>query len=162
MSAIRDVLVGYLCPKKIARKRLAETASEGQALGYLISACLLLYIAQIPEMVRDDMTAVSEHPLVGIAAGRLLGIAVFAPLLFYALAGLAGLALRMGSNRVSWMRSRIALFWALLAVAPVAMALGILRGLTDAQFVLLPASIAVAGLFLLFWISGLKAAATRQ
>ena len=161
MSAIRDVLVGYLCPKKIARKRLAESAGEGQALGYLISACLLLYVAQIPEIVRNDMTSVSEHPLVGIAAGRLLGIAVFAPLLFYAVAGLAGLALRIGSGQASWTRSRIALFWALLAVAPAAMALGVLRGLTDAQSILLPASIAVAGLFLLFWICGLQAA-TRQ
>ena len=159
MSAVRDVLAGYLCPEKIARKRLAETAGEGQALGYLISACLLLFIAQIPEMVRNDMMAVSEHPLAGIAAGRLLGIAVFAPLLFYGLAGLAGAAMRAGSIRVSWTGSRISLFWALLTVAPAALVLGILRGLTDAQMVLLPASIAVAGLFLLFWISGLKAAA---
>ena len=160
MSAIRDVLVGYLRPRMIARKRLAETAGEGQSLGYLISACLLLYAAQIPAMVRDDLMAASQNPLVGVAAGRLLGIAVFAPLLFYALAGLAGVTLRAVSIRISWMRSRAALFWALLAVAPAALFLGILRGLTDSQVIVLPVSIAVAGLFLLFWICGLKEAAT--
>lgn len=143
-------------------RRFAMATGEGQALSYLVSACLLFFLAQTPAMVRQHIMLAEELPLAGIAAGRLLGMAVFAPIAFYAVAALTVLLLRCISIRISWLSARISLFWSLLAVSPAMLVLGILRGLIDTQSILLPLSIGVAVTFLIFWVVGLLEAVARH
>ena len=162
MSAALDVVAFHIRPRPVAKRRLSETASEGHAFMYLILACLLFFVAQIPELVRLDLLAESQAPLNALAAGRFVGVAVFAPLLFYTLAALAALAFRAADFRISWLESRISLFWALLATAPSVLILGLLRGLTQADGILWPASALVGTLFAVFWAIGLSEAVTGR
>ena len=155
MSVISDILNGYLRPRSTVRRRLGTTVNEGQAFGYLVTACLLLFVAQLPEVVRSHVLSRSDLPLAGIAAGRLIGIAVFAPILFYCVAGLTAAGMRIFSLPITWHHSRVSLFWALLATVPAAACLGLLRGLMDWQPALLGASVTVGLIFLFFWIIGL-------
>lgn len=143
------------------RKRLAETKGEGQALMYLLVACLLFYVAQIPEMVRADLLSTSTAPFNGVAAGRFMGGAILAPLFFYVLSALMGLACRLAGFKTPWFQMRVALFWSLLASAPAMLSLGMIRGLTPAPAVLWPISALVAIVFLVFWAIGIFEAISK-
>ncbi len=158
MSVVQDVLTFYYRPRLVARKRLAETAGEGHALLYLMLACLLFFVAQIPEIVRLDLLTESQNPFNGIAAGRLVGAVAFAPLMFYLVSVFAALAFRAADRTLGWLDSRIALFWALLVISPAMLVLGMLRGLTQSGGIIIPASALVGVLFVFFWAVGLTEA----
>ena len=155
MSTVADVLAFHLHPRKVVRRRLVETTGEGQALLYLMVACILFFVAQLPELVRVDLRSTNDVPFNGVAAGRFVGGAIFAPLAFYLISAIVTVFLRVVGVKVEWLDSRIALFWALLAIAPAALVLGMLRGLTDSDAVILPATRVVGSGFLMFWFIGL-------
>ena len=155
MSVVSDIVAFHIRPRQIVRKRLAITSGDGEALFYLIVGCLFYFLAQLPEMVRFDLSATVDIPFHGVVAGRFIGVAVFAPILFYIISALTKLALSLTGLKISWINSRISLFWALLATTPAMLSLGIIRGLIPTDIVLWPATLVVGVLFLFFWIIGL-------
>ena len=152
MSTVSDVIAFHFRPRQIVRKRLLETSGEGHALMYLVAACLLFYMAQLPEMVRQDLLSTSSAPLNAVAAARFLGGAILAPLFFYILAAFIGLIFRLFGVSLPWFHTRIALFWPLLAIAPASLIVGILRGLVPSATILWFASVFVAVGFVIFWV----------
>jgi hypothetical protein len=106
------------------RHQLAGPASEARALAYLVIACLLIFVAQWPRLLGQ----ISEVPPEARIGGALFGWLFLAPLAFYALAALARLVAGAMGGRGTWYTSRLALFWALFAAAP----LWLLNGLTSA------------------------------
>ena len=158
MSALADIVAFHLRPRFVARKRLTETVSEGQAFCYLILACLLLFFIQLPEMLCFVANGESHLPFDAVASAQLIGALVFAPLFFYFLSAVAGLAIRVTNRRLAWRDSRVALFWALLASVPSMMVLGLVRVLTQSAIILWPLSALTGMIFLLFWASGLREA----
>lgn len=150
MSVTRDIVASYRDPRGVIRRRTAGPPREDRALVTVMLACGLIFVAQWPRLVREA-TLSGEVPLEALLGGALLGWLFVAPLVLYALAGLAHLLARLMGGRGRGFDARMALFWALLAATP----LWLLQGLT-AGFVGPGAALAVVGavaltVFLVFW-----------
>ena len=94
-----------------------------------------------------------------IGIGAILAVLFVMPLLAYALAALVAALSRLTSKPVSGLESRLALFWALLAVSPAMLLAGLTAGLVGPG---LPLALThwLAGLgFLVIWGAGLRALA---
>ena len=91
--------------------------------------------------------------------GALLAVMFMMPLLAYALAELVAFLSRLTPWPVASQDSRLALFWALLAVAPAMLLSGLTLGMAGPGAAL-SLTRAVAGIgFLVIWGAGLRALA---
>ncbi|MTH36564.1 hypothetical protein GL279_18425 [Paracoccus limosus] len=127
-------------------------------IALLMAAMLVFLIAQAPGHAR----AAHLDPAVPLQArmgGAILAVLFVMPLLAYALAALVAALSRLTSKPVSGLESRLALFWALLAVSPAMLLAGLTAGLVGPG---LPLALThwLAGLgFLVIWGAGLRALA---
>lgn len=93
--------------------------------------------------------------------GALLAVMFMMPLLAYALAELVAFLSRLTPWPVASQDSRLALFWALLAIAPAMLLSGLTEGFAGPGAAL-TLTRAVAGLgFLVIWGAGLRALAGK-
>ncbi|MBT8457369.1 MAG: YIP1 family protein [Rhodobacteraceae bacterium] len=127
MSATLDILRSYRSPRSVMRRRIAGDANEARAVVILIVGCGLLFIAQWPSLARMAF----EDPSIPLEAR--LGGALFAwmflmPLFLYALAGISRLIAVLLRGRGTHYSARMALFWALLASAPLWLFNGLVAG----------------------------------
>lgn len=160
MSIALDIIRTYSAPREVLRRRIGAIEREDRALAILMGACFLIFIAQWPRLSReaflDDSVAID-----GLMAGALFGWIIIAPLFFYAVALLVHwilVALRRASTGYM---SRVALFWALLAAAPMWLLSGLLNGfIGESQTTSLVAVVAL-GSFVVFWASGVIEIAKR-
>lgn len=122
----------------------------------LMLAMLVFLVAQAPEHAR----AAHLDPAVPLSArmgGAALAVMFMMPLLAYGLAALVAALSRLTRHPVSGPQSRLALFWALLAVTPAMLLAGLTAGLVGPGAAL-TATRAVAGIgFLVIWGAGLRA-----
>ncbi|QRZ13993.1 hypothetical protein JWJ88_04855 [Paracoccus methylovorus] len=127
----------------------------------LMAAMLIFLIAQAPGHARAAQLQ-PEVPLGARMGGALLAVMFMMPLLAYALAALVSALSRLTPWPVAPLESRLALFWALLAVAPAMLLAGITAGLVGPGAAL-GLTRAVAGLgFLVIWGAGLGALAGHR
>ncbi len=97
MAVSADILRSYRAPRAVLRDRLARgphAGREGRALVYLMIACGLIFVAQWPRLARQAHLT-DEVPFEALMAGALFGWMFLAPLFFYAVGALLGLALRI-------------------------------------------------------------------
>ena len=126
----------------------------------LMAAMLIFLIAQAPGHARAAHLDPSV-PLDARMGGALLAVMFMMPLLAYALAELMAFLSRLTQWPVSSQDSRLALFWALLAVAPAMLLSGLTEGFAGPGAAL-TLTRAVAGLgFLVIWGAGLRALAGK-
>ncbi len=141
------------------RRHLAAGVREDRALGFLVVACLLIFVAQWPRLARqahlDDTV-----PLQALIGGALMGWIFIAPLIFYAIAAVSALVSRFAGGRGDWYRARLALFWSLLAVSPLWLLNGLLAGFIGAGPVVTVLGLAVLAVFLYLWGAALVEAET--
>lgn len=125
----------------------------------LMAAMLLFLVAQLPEHARAAQIDPSV-PLAARIAGAAMAVLFMMPLAAYGLAALVGLLARLTPWRLAARDSRLALFWALLAVAPAMLLAGLTAGLIGPGAPL-TLTRALAGIgFLIIWGAGLRAVAT--
>lgn len=135
--------------------------TEGTRLAVLMAAMLVFLIAQAPANARLAQLDPSV-PFQARMGGALLAVLFMMPILAYALA-----ALIAGLSRLTpwWLApedSRLALFWALLAVAPAMLLAGLVEGLVG-QGPALTLVRAICGMgFLTIWGAGMSALARRR
>lgn len=156
MSATDDILRSYRAPRAVMRDLLARGRSEPWALSILLAALAVIFVAQWPGLSRTAHLDPSR-PLVGLMLGR--GLAALAALpVFYLLAALSHLGARVLGGQGTSYGARLALFWALLAVAPLALLRGLVEGFigVGAQLALVNALVGLA--FGLIWLAGLRVA----
>ena len=146
-----DILRSWRRPRAVVRGLLAQGPREDRALMFLMSACGLVFLAQWPRLARQAQLD-PEVPLQAMLGGALLGWFFFAPLFFYALAGLIALAMRLIGQRIPGHAARMALFWALLAVSPMWLLHGLVAGIAGPGA--LTAAVGLAVLAGFFWILG--------
>lgn len=158
MAVVPDMLATWRGPGRVVGRILAAGENEARALAILLAACGLFFVAQWPEAARRAHL-VADVPLRALLGIRLFAMLFLAPVLFYAVAGISLLVLRVGGRRVSGYGARVALFWALLAVAPAVLLHGLVAGMVGPGPGLRVLGIAVFAVFLWFWIGGLRAAA---
>lgn len=153
MSATLDILRSYRDPAGVLRRRMAG-GREDRALATLMLACALVFVAQWPRLSREAFL----DPSIALEArlgGALLGWMFLAPLMLYAMAALSHLVAKLFGGRASWFGARMALFWALLAAAPLWLLNGLAAGFIGPGPLLQAFGLAAFGAFLGIWLTGL-------
>lgn len=160
MSLTAEMFTTWRDPAAPVRRRLAEGVREDRALALLMAAGGLMFLARAPALAR----AAALDPSVPLDAR--LGITFFAlqfllPLAAYGLAALLHLALRACGARGPAHGARLALFWALLAIAPAMLVQGLAEGLLGPVAAVRLFGLVVFAAFLWFLARGLGAAYRR-
>ena len=152
MAVSTDMLRAWVRPRAVIRQKLGQGPREDRALAVLMAACGLLFLAQWPVHARaayyDPAT-----PLEARLGGALLASLFLLPLLAYAVAGLSHLVARLFGGRGQGFGARLALFWALLAVAPVTLLQGLVAGMVGPSPGLIAVQVLAGGGFLWIWLS---------
>ena len=154
MPVSTDILESYVRPRQVFRRKLEGGTHEGRALATLIGACLLIFVAQWPGLAR----AAHVDPAIPLDArmgGALLGTLFLLPPIAYAVAALSHLAARAFGGTGSYFSARLALFWSLLAVSPLMLLQGLVRGFIGPGPALTVVGLAVLATFLMFWVTSL-------
>lgn len=127
MAVTTDILRTWRGPRAVMRDLLKMGPREDRAIAYLMVACLLVFVAQWPRLVRTaELTGAEFDRLI---AYEFMGWLMIWPLLFYALAGLIALVMRVFGRKLPGHAARLALFWSFLAAAPMGLFYGLLTGL---------------------------------
>ncbi|MCB6177144.1 YIP1 family protein [Rhodobacter sp. Har01] len=169
MAVSTDIVATWTRPRQVFRRLLDRQGGEAQALAYMMGACLLIFVAQWPRLSRQAHQARQAAEAAGTPVDQvpslqaLMGINLFAllflaPLLFYALAGLAHAVAKGLGGKGSAVHSRLALFWALLAVSPWMLFQGLVAGFIGPGPALTATGVAVAAGFLWLWITLMREA----
>lgn len=152
MAVTTDMMRAWTRPRAVIRARLGQGPREDRALAVLMAACGLIFVAQWPVHARAAHLD-PAMPLEARLGGALLGSLFLLPLIAYALAGLSHLVARALGGKGQGFGARLALFWALLAVAPVMLLQGLVAGLIGPSPGLIVVQL-VAGLgFLWIWLA---------
>ena len=160
MSVTLRILASWRRPRQVMRSILAGNPGEGHALVFLLIACLLIFVAQLPGLARAAHLD-PEIPLDARMGGALMATMFMLPLLAYVLAGISHLIARLFGGRGSFLDNRIALFWALLAIAPFMLLQGLVMGMVGpGPGASLLGFVVLAG-FLFQWLSALSVAEGR-
>ncbi|GGH24209.1 Yip1 domain-containing protein [Cribrihabitans marinus] len=156
MPVTSDITATYRGPGRVMRRLLSMGQREDRALAILMSACVLVFVAQMPRLARE--AHVTGQELNMLLGGTLLAWVIIAPLLLYVIAALSHVVARLFGGRGDWYGARLALFWSLLAASPLLLLHGLVAGLIGPG----PALQGVGFLWLVvfgwFWISSLRQA----
>ena len=154
MPVTRDIVATYRGPGRVIDRLLANGVREDRALVILMVACGIVFVAQLPRLSRE--AHLNGQDLNMLMGGTLLAWLFLAPLMFYVLAGLTQFLGRMLGGQGDGYGARLALFWALLAASPLVLLHGLVAGLVGPGPGLQAVGLIWLGLFLWFWISGLR------
>lgn len=153
------ILESWWAPGRVVRS--LRGMPDRALIVVLMAAMLVFLVAQAPGHARDAQL-MPEVPLGARMGGALLAVMFMMPLLAYGLAALVSALSRLTPWSVAPQDSRLALFWALLAVAPAMLLAGLTAGLVGPGPAL-GVTRAVAGLgFLVIWGAGLRALAGNR
>ena len=155
MPVAVEVFRAYFEPRCSARRMLLRTDSEGKALALVFTGCIFLFLAQLPDLVGPGASSWPQPSLTALAAARVFGALLLAPLVFYAVAAISGLVARILGRSISWRHARVSLFWAVLAVSPAAMLSALARNFLGGSILVNSFPWILLALFLLFWTCGL-------
>ena len=135
-------------------------ADEALGLMWLFVACILFFVARLPELARQSHFAALEgveQPVASLALPLFYGTVLLAPLMFMLIAAGSHLVARLLGGQGVWLDARLALFWALLCTAPVVLFQGLIAGFLGAGPGLTLANFLVFGVFVFIWLSCLVA-----
>ena len=155
MSLIQDTLLTYSAPRAIIKSRLISS-SEAQALIYLILGSILHFCGSVPFLLNSS----GDIPLTVFLSANFIGVVIFAPLLFYFFAVLGKFGVRLLGWRIKWIHSRVALFWAFLAVFPLTLVRGLISYVPTnfGELLQLGFSFLIFAIFLAYWFLGIHEA----
>ena len=156
MAVTDDILATYRGPRAVVTRLLQGERHEARALAYLLAAVIVIHIAQWPGMARAAFLQ-PDVPLSQRMVAALLAVLAAVPVL-YGLAAVSHLVARAIGGRGSYFAARIALFWALLATTPLMLFQGMVAAFSGPGPQLTLVGLLVFGVFLWFWISGLRVA----
>lgn len=134
MALTADILASWRRPRAVVRRLRGAGRSEPFAFSFLLVFLMVTWIALAPTLARqaalEPQTALAPRLF---AAG--LGLLALIPGL-YLLAALGHLVARLMGGRGSFYDGRLALFFALAAISPATLFLGLVRGMVgDTGFV---------------------------
>lgn len=156
MAAVDDILRSYRAPRAVVRAHLAHPRAEPRAFSFLAAALIVMFVGQWPRLSRVAFEN-PDQPLPALLLGTALALGAMVPV-FYLLAALAHLVARAFGGRGDFYRARVALFWALLAAAPLMLFQGLVAGFIGAGAQQTLVSVAVFAIFALIWGAGIRVA----
>ena len=134
--------------------------SEPGLLALLMGTMAVYFLAQWPAHARAAALDPSV-PLQARLGGALLATMFMMPLAVMAVAWVAQLAVRPFGLRLDGRGSRLALVWALVAVAPVMLLQGLVAGLIGPGPQMTAVNLLAGAAFVVFWVAGLRALGDR-
>ena len=156
MALANDIVASYRRPGEVLRRRLGPPErAEARALVTVMLACFLIFVAQWPRLSRE--AALTGQELNMLLAGAMLGWLFVAPLVLYGIAGVSHLVARSVGGHATYTEARMALFWALLAAAPLWLFWGLVAGFVGPGPALDAVGILALLAFLGLWAGGLYA-----
>lgn len=126
MSVTRDIPRTWVKPRAVMAELLARGQRDDMAFIFLIVACLVVFVAQLPRLSREAVETGQDFMV--LMGGTLMAWIFIAPLLFYAVAALVRVIAKLLGGGGTWYSSRLALFWSLLAVSPAFLLHGLTAG----------------------------------
>ncbi len=124
-GVVDAIWAAYGDPRGAMAREVARGLSEPRAMAQLLGACLLFFVASLPNALREAQGLAIGDPVEGAVAAHLFGYVALAPLLAYGLAVPVHLAARAFGGRGGFLAARAALFWSALLGAPIALALAL-------------------------------------
>lgn len=160
MPVTADITATYRSPGTVMRRLLSMGPREDRALAFLMGFCVLAFVAQLPKLAREAHLTGQELDM--MMGGALMGSVFILPLVLYLVAGVTHLVLRALGRGGTGYGARLALFWALLASTPLVLLYGLVAGFVGPGPALTAIGLIWVGLFLWFWIAGLRAATQAE
>lgn len=163
MPVVPDILRSWRDPRGVIARKLADGPREDRALATLMGACALIFVAQWPVLARQAHlaklaaeqagTPLDQVPtLQALMGGALLAIVFMAPLAFYLLAAISHGVARLFGGKGTGFGARMALFWALLCIAPAMLFNGLILGFIGPGPSATAVGALVALVFVYLWI----------
>ena len=156
MSLTQDILSTWRGPRRVQARFLGQGRNEVRALIFVLIACVLMFVAATPYQAREAQLD-PEVPLMARLYWSGFLYIFLIPLLVYALAGIVWLLARVARRQVSGYQIRFTLIWALLAVSPLTLIVGIVAGYAPGLALQVLGFVWLA-IFGWFWASGLLVA----
>jgi hypothetical protein len=157
MSIVDDILASYRRPRQVIARKLADGPREDRALATAMGACAMAFVAQWPSLSRAAALDPSV-PLQARMGAALLASVFLLPLILYALSLISHGVARAFGGKGSAFASRMALFWAMLAIAPLMLLHGLTRGFLGDGLQATALGALVLAVFLWMWLSMLMQA----
>ena len=159
MSLSQNIVATYRGPGRVLQRLLGLGPREDRALAYVMGACILVFVAQLPRLARE--AHLQDQDLNMLMGATLMAWVFIAPLLLYGLAALARGIGRLLGGQGSMYSARLALFWALLASTPLILLHGLVAGFIGPGLELQIVGLIWFLVFLWFWLSGSLTAERR-
>ena len=163
MSVTNDIARTYRRPRAVIRDLLNQGRREDRAIMFLMVSCFLIFVAQWPRLRRvaegyEPSPWPADINFEGMMTYTFFASVIVLPLFMYGIAAVSHLIAKLFGGKGSWFGARLALFWTLLAMSPLILFYGLVRGLIGpgSQVVLVGAIGAI--LFLFIWIQSLREA----
>lgn len=152
MPITTDIICVWKTPRRFIRAKLEYGQREDRVLAVLMGASTLIFLSQWPNLLRQAQFA-PDIPLDARLGGALFASLFLFPLFAYAMAALSRVIVWVLSRKGSWFASRVALFWALLAISPLMLLNGVLSGLIGPGILTQIYGIIVLVSFLYLWFN---------
>ena len=157
MPVTNNILRTWRGPRRVMRDLLAAGQREDRAIAYLMAGCLFVFVAQWPRLARVAATGQDASTDFDMLVGTTFVVwLMLMPLVFYGIAALSHIIARLFGGRGSWFGARLALFWTLLATAPLMLFYGLLAGLNGPVPSTDLVGILWLGAFALIWLQSLR------
>ncbi|PTX55849.1 hypothetical protein C8N43_0496 [Litoreibacter ponti] len=160
MSTASAIFRSYRAPRAVARSFRDAGADDGTGLGWLFGACILFFLAQLPELQRTAHLSGGDTPFFGLALGTFFGTLLLAPIVIFLVASVSGYIARAVGWGGTVTDARLAMFWGLLASAPLVLIQGALSGLIGTGPAASILALAAFVAFFWVWVNGLIALGT--
>lgn len=167
MAVTNDIVRTWRRPRAVIRDLLAQGRREDRAIVFLMVSCFLIFVAQWPRLRRvaegfEPSPFPADMNFEGMMTYTFFGAVIILPLFMYGLAALSHLVAKLFGGKGSWYSARLALFWTLLAMSPLFLFFGLVRGLIGpgTQSLLVGGIGALA--FLVIWFQSLREAESTQ
>jgi hypothetical protein len=142
-SLVDAIWLAWRSPRRAMVAEIESGLSEARALLHLMLACGLLFVASLPDALREARGLPADDPVAAAVAAHLYGYVALLPLAAYALAAVVHLVARGFGARGRFLAARAALFFSALAAAPLALGLALVGVAAEASAS--PALVAAAG-----------------
>ncbi len=133
MAVTTDIVRTWRGPRAVMRDLLAQGRREDRAVAYVISACLLIFVAQGPRLSRQaagfDLAPGAEaRDITELLSYELFAWLMIWPLALYVIGAITHVLAKIVGGKGTFYTARLALFWALLASTPVLLLYGLMAG----------------------------------
>lgn len=156
MSVLAEIVESWRHPSQGVRRHLERGKSEAFVFTFLILFLFICFVAQWPAAAR--VTALTpEIPIIPQLLPRALGLLATIPV-WYLLAALGALMVRVFGGKGDWYGGRLALFWALATVSPLVLLAGLVSGFIGPGAQLVAVGLLTFAAFVGFWAINLAAA----